>query len=533
MSNTFRILITDPLPDEGLALLRAAPDVHADYRPELGTRNGDELLVAAADYDALIVRSGTAVNRELIERCGRLKIIGRAGVALDNVDIAAATERGVMVMNTPESAALAAAEHTLALLLALCRHLPAADASVRRGDWERSRYWGVQLDGKTLGLIGFGRVGRLVAPRAQAFGLNVLAYDPYVEPEIARRANVTLTTLDELLARADFVSLHPLLAEGPRQLIGAAELARMRPGARLINTAHGALVDEAALLAALQSGRLAGAALDVFAVEPPGRSPLFELPNVVVTPHLSSSTFEAQRDVALQIAQQVLDALRGQNYRNVVNLPFIAGPDFRLVRPYLELAEKLGALQSQLAAGPITKVEVEVKGEGMTELVRPLAVALLTGLLRELSTEPVNYVNAPALAAERGLHITQTRGMQLVDYPNLLSCRVSWEGGQRLVAGTLFGGSEARLVQMDDTRMDARPEGHALVMVSRDVPGVIGIVGSLLAQFGVNIAEWRLGRDVPGGRALSFINLDEAAPPAALDAIRALPQIIEVRAIRL
>ncbi|MCS6909525.1 MAG: hypothetical protein NZM11_03005, partial [Anaerolineales bacterium] len=216
MSNTFRILITDPLPDEGLALLNAAPDVHADYRPELGTRNGDELLAAAADYDALIVRSGTAVNRELIERCGRLKIIGRAGVALDNVDIAAATERGVMVMNTPESAALAAAEHTLALLLALCRHLPAADASVRRGDWERSRYWGVQLDGKTLGLIGFGRVGRLVAPRAQAFGLNVLAYDPYVEPEIARRANVTLTTLDELLARADFVSLHPLLAEGPR-----------------------------------------------------------------------------------------------------------------------------------------------------------------------------------------------------------------------------------------------------------------------------------------------------------------------------
>lgn len=533
MSRTFRILITDPLPDEGLALLRAATDAQTDYRPELGTRDGAELLNAAAEYDALIVRSGTAVSRELIEHCARLKIIGRAGVALDNIDIPAATERGVMVMNTPESAALAAAEHTLALLLALCRHLPAADASVRRGEWERSRYWGVQLDGKTLGLIGFGRVGRLVAPRAQAFGLNVLAYDPYIDPEIARRANVTLTTLDELLACADFVSLHPRLAEGPRQIIGAAELARMKPGAHLINTAHGVLVDEAALLVALQNGRLAGAALDVFAVEPPGKSPLFDLPNVVVTPHLSSSTFEAQRDVALQIAQQVLDALRGHNYRNVVNLPFIAGPDFRLVRPYLELAEKLGALQSQLAAGPITKVEVEVKGEGMTELVRPIAVALLTGLLRESSAEPVNYVNAPALAAERRLLVTQTRGMQLVDYPNLLSCRVSWESGQRLVAGTLFGGSEARLVQVDDTRMDARPEGHALVMFSRDVPGVIGIVGTLLAQFGVNIAEWRLGRDAPGGRALSFINLDEAPPPAALDSIRALPQVIEVRAIQL
>jgi D-3-phosphoglycerate dehydrogenase len=253
----------------------------------------------------------------------------------------------------------------------------------------------------------------------------------------------------------------------------------------------------------------------------------------VVAPHLSSSTVEAQRDVAVQIAQQVLDALRGHNYRNVVNLPFIAGPDFRLVRPYLELAEKLGALQNQLATGPITTVEVEVKGEGMAELVRPIAVALLTGLLRNSLSESVNYVNAPTLAAERGLTITQTRGMQLVDYPNLLSCRVSWAGGQRLVAGTLFGGSEARLVQVDDTRMDARPEGHALVMFSRDVPGVIGIVGTLLAQFGVNIAEWRLGRDAPGGRALSFINLDEAPPPAALASIQALPQVIEVRVIRL
>jgi len=533
MSPMFRILVTDPLPDEGLALLRAAADAQTDYRPELGTRNGDELLTAAADYDALIVRSGTAVSQALIENCARLKIIGRAGVALDHIDIAAATERGIMVMNTPESAALSAAEHTLALLLALCRHLPAADASLRRGEWDRSRYWGIQLDGKTLGLIGFGRVGRLVAPRAHAFGLNVLAYDPYIDPDIARRANVTLTTLDDLLARSDIVSLHPLLAEGPRQILGAAELAQMKPGARLVNTAHGALVDEAALLAALQSGRLAGAALDVFAVEPPGRSPLFELPNVVVAPHLSSSTVEAQRDVAVQIAQQVLDALRGQNYRNVVNLPFIAGPDFRLVRPYLELAEKLGALQSQLASGPITKVEVEVKGEGMTELVRPIAVALLTGLLRDTATEPVNYVNAPALAAERGLTITQTRGMQLVDYPNLLSCRASWADGQRLIAGTLFGGSEARLVQVDDMRMDARPEGHVLVMFSRDVPGVIGLVGTLLAQFGVNIAEWRLGRDAPGGRALSFINLDEAPPPAALDSIRALAPVIAVRAIRL
>ncbi len=525
----WRVLVTDPLPEEGLARLRAAADLVTDYRP----LHGPALLAAIGEYDALIVRSGTAVDRLLLERGERLKIVGRAGVNVDNIDVAAATERGIMVMNTPEAVSVAAAEHTLALLLALCRRLPAADASVRRGEWRRGLFLGQQLSGLTLGLVGFGRVGRLVAERARAFGLNVLAFDPYVDDDLARRADVTLVTLDELLARADIVSVHAAVRDAAAPLLGAVELSQLRPGALLVNTARGALVDEAALLQALTSGRLGGAALDVFAAEPPGRSPLFDLPNVVVSPHLGASTLEAQRAVAVQIAEQVSEALRGQNYRNVVNLPFMAGPDFRLARPYLELAEKLGALQAQLADGPITRVEVETRGEGLAELIKPIAVALLTGLLRRTLTEPVNYVNAPALAAEHGLAITQARGLPLVDYPNLLSCRVTWDSGQRLAAGTLFGGSDARLVQMDGTRLDARPEGHALVMTSRDVPGVIGSVGTLLAQFAVNVAEWRLGRDAPGGTALSFINLDDAPPAAALDAIQALPQVIHARAIRL
>ncbi len=529
MAAPFRILITDPLPDEGLARLRAAPDAEVDYR----RLHGAALREAIGAYDALIVRSGTAVDRGLIERGERLKLIGRAGVAVDNIDLAAATERGVMVLNTPEPVAVSAAEHTLALLLALCRHLPAADASVRRGEWTRGLFLGAQLQGKTLGLIGFGRVGRAVAARALGFGLSVLACDPYVDDAVARPAGVTLVTLDELLAQSDFVSLHASLNGAPRPLLGAAELRRMKAGARLVNTARGELVDEAALVQALQDGHLAGAALDVFATEPPSRSWLLTLPNVVVAPHLGASTVEAQREVAVQIADQVLDALRGQNYRNVVNLPFTAGPDFRLVRPYLALAEKLGALLAQVADGPVTRVEVEVKGEGMAGLVKPIAVALLTGLLPHVTGEPATYVNAPALAAERGLDVTQTRGMDLVDYPNLLSCRVSWEGGQRLAAGTLFGGGEGRLVQMDGFRMDARTDGHALVMASRDLPGVVGAVGTLLAQFQVNIAEWRLGRDAPGGTAVSFINLDDAPPAAALEAIRALPQVIDVKAVNL
>jgi D-3-phosphoglycerate dehydrogenase len=531
----YRILITDPLPDEGLALLRAAPEVRADYLP----LHGDELLARIGEYDALIVRSGTAVTREVIERGARLKIIGRAGVHVGNIDIAAATERGIMVLNTPESVSVSAAEHTLALILMLCRKLSAAEASLRRGEWKRGLFLGAQLHGKTLGLIGFGKVGRLVAARALGFGMSVLTYDPYIEPEAARHAEVTLVTLDELLTRSDIVSLHCTLTDETQHLIGAGELRKMKASAFLVNIARGGLVDETALMAALEAGQIAGAALDVFETEPPLGSPLLHFGNVALTPHLGASTVEAQHEVAIQIAEQVLEALRGTSYRNIVNLPFDAGPDFRRARPYLDLAEKIGALQCQLAGARPSRIEVEVKGEGMTELVRPIAVALLTGLMRGLigNADTVNYINAPTLAAEHGLAITQTRGMKLVDYPNLLSCRVSWGGpageGQRLVAGTLFGGSEGRLVQMDGIRMDARPEGHVLVMFSRDVPGVIGVVGTLLSQYGVNIAEWRLGRDAPGGTALSFINLDDAAPPAALAVLNALPQIIEARAIHL
>ena len=537
----FNILITDPFPAEGLARLRAAPDVSVDDRPW----HGPELLAGIAGYDALIVRSGTAVDRAVLERGERLKLVARAGISLDNIDLHTATARGIMVMNAPEPAGVSAAEHTLALLLALCRRLPLADAAVRRGEWQREPYLGVQLAGRTLGLIGLGRVGRRVAVRARALEMTVLACDPYVEEAVARQADVTLVTLTELLARSDVVSVHTTGDGAPRPLLGADELRQMKPGARLVNTARGDLVDEAALIAALEAGQLAGAALDVFAAEPPARSRLWELSNVVLTPHLGASTVEAQRAIAEQLAAQVLDALRGHNYHNVVNLPFLAGPDFRLARPYLELAEKLGALQAQLAGGPLTRLEVEVKGEGLAGLIKPIAVALVTGLLRPALGEAVNYVNAPALAAERGLMITQARSLPAADYPNLISCRVTWAGGphaaggppaaggQRLVAGTLFGGQDSRLVQVDGFRMDARPAGPVLLMASRDVPGVIGLVGTRLAEYHVNIAEWRLGRDTPGGTALSVINLDEAPPAAALDAIRALPQIISVWLVHL
>ena len=525
----FRVLLADEILPEGLALLRDAPDVSVDDvrldRPALLNR--------LVDYHALIVRSGTPVDRALIERGQKLRVIGRAGLALGNVDIGAATEHGVMVLNTPEAYSVAAAEHTLALLLALCRYLPLADAAVRRGEWDRSRYLGVQLAGKTLGLLGLGRVGQLVAARAQGFGVNAVAFDPYADDEEARRLGVTLAPLDEVLAQADFLSLHADLTAETRHLLGAAELARLKPGARIVNCAQGGLIDEAALHAALVSGQVTGAALDVFDQEPPTGSPLLDLPNVVVSPHLGASTREAQAEVSVQIARQVLAALRGEDFANVVNLPFVAGPDFAQSRPYLQLAERIGALQRQLADGAIEAVEVEVRGTEVAGRVKAVAVALLKGLLEGSDAEPVNYINAPMLAARQGLRVGQGRGLPAGDYANQISCRVRWPGGARLIAGTLFGGADGRIVLLDEFRMDARPVGEALVMFSRDVPGVIGAVGTLLQQYGVNIAEWRLGRDQPGGTALSFINLDSPVPAEGLSALLALPQVVAVKRVAL
>jgi D-3-phosphoglycerate dehydrogenase len=523
----WRILVADEILPEGLAVLRQAPGVQMD---ELRLSRA-QLLDRIGEYHALIVRSGTPIDRELMEKGARLQVIGRAGLAFDNIDVAAATERGIMVLNTPEAYSLAAAEHTMALMLALCRHVPAADASVRGGAWERDRFLGAQLSGKVLGLVGLGRVGQLVAQRAAAFGMSLVAYDPYAGEQEARDLGVTLATLDEVLAQADVLSLHSSLTDETRRLLGPVELARLKPGARVINCARGELIDEAALAEALLAGRLAGAALDVFSREPPADSPLLHLPSVVLTPHLGASTREAQRDVSVQVARGVLEALQGRNFRNVVNLPFVAGEDFARTRPYLDLAERLGALQAELAGPELTEVEIEVKGPEVAGLVKAIAVALLKGLLGQRLARPVNYVNAPALAAEQRLRVTQARGLETADYANMISCRVSWTGGQRLVAGTLFGGVESRLVLLDEFRMDARPRGQVLIMFSRDVPGVIGIVGTLLFQFGVNIAEWRLGRDRPGGMALSFINLDSPVPADGLIGLRALPQIIDVRAV--
>lgn len=526
----FHVLVSDHLSPEGWDVLRAAGDVTLDGP----YADRQHVLNAVAGVDALIVRSTTCVDTELLDRAPRLRVVARAGALLDNVDLDEATRRGIMVINVPDANVVAVAEHTLALMLALARRIPQSYDSLRAGRWERHHILGIQLKGKVLGIVGYGRHGREVAARAQAFGMRVLAYDPYIDEGYARGQGVSIVPLRELLGRADIVSLHAALTPETDRILDADAFAQMHEGILVVNCARAELIDEPSLLAALDSGRVAGAALDVLRQEPPPPDhPLIHHPNVIVVPHLNQNTLESQRETSRRVAGQVLDALRGDDYCNVVNLPFGPGAEYKLHRPYLELAEKLGKLQGQLAGGRIHRVEIEIEGEGLQPLVRPVAVALFKGMLRPVDERPVNYVNSPVIAHEQGIAMKQIVGMQLVDYPNLISCRVYWDGGSQTVAGVLFAGGEARLVQYGDIRVDARPEGYLLFLYNRDIPGVIGRVGTLLGEHNVNIGEWRLGRDRPGGRAVSFINLDSACPRAVLDLLRRTPGIHAAKLVKL
>ncbi len=526
----FRILISDKLGAVGLQRLDRAGDVSYDHLPNLSK---DELLKIIGDYDALIVRSGTQVDSDILQAGSRLRVVGRAGMGVDNIDVRAATMRGIVVMNTPDANSVATAEQAMALMLALCRHIAPAHASLLAGEWRRSDFVGIELKGKTLGIVGLGRIGRLVARRAQAFDMNVIAYDPFVSEEIGQAFGILLVDFDDLLAQADFITLHTAATPETEKMINADSLALMKPGVRLVNAARGKLIDEAALAQALRDGKVAGAALDVFSKEPPQDNPLIGLPNVLHTPHLGASTIEAQTTVAVEIVDQVLSALRGDDYRNALNMPIPGGEAFTAARPYVSLAEKLGLLHGALAPPEVRRVEVEVNGDDVDALLRPVAAALVKGLLEGIGSESINYINAPLIAADMGITVSQSQGVTDVDYPNLISCRVQWPDGSRTLAGVLFGGSEPRIVQVDNYQLDANPKGYVLILQNRDVPGVIGQVGTILGAYDVNIGEWRMGRGQQGGEALSFINLDNEPPPPVLQALEKIPAITQVKLVLL
>ena len=517
-----RVLVTEEIAERGLDGLRAAGcevDIRLDPTP-------DELLAAVKGADALIIRSATQVTDEVLAAGPDLVVVGRAGIGLDNVDVEAATRRGVMVVNAPQSNIISAAEHTMALLLAQARNVPQAHAALTAGRWERSRWEGVELANKTLGIVGLGRIGKLVAQRALAFGMRLVAYDPYVAPDRARQMGIELMSLDELVRSADFITLHVAKTPETVGLINADLLANAKPTLRVINVARGGIVDEDALARALRDGRVAGAALDVFAREPMTESPLFGLPTVVVTPHLGASTREAQDKAGDTIAEMVQLALAGEFVPFAVNVS--AAEAAETVRPYLPLAERLGRLFASLAEGVPSPVEIAYEGQLADYDTRILTLSVLKGLFGRVSEEPVTYVNAPGMAKERGVEVRETSSATSVDFVNLVTVR----GGGHVLAGTLSGGrSEPRIVNVDDHTTDLPPAAHMLVVRNDDRPGMIGLVGTALGDAKVNIADMDVGRSSSPGSAVMVLATSEPTPAAVIDRLRNEPGITSVHVL--
>jgi D-3-phosphoglycerate dehydrogenase / 2-oxoglutarate reductase len=514
-----RILVTEELAPSGVAALtKLGHDV--DVRLDLDPPG---LLAAVAGAHALIVRSATQVTAAVIEAGRDLVVVGRAGIGLDNVDVAAATARGVTVVNAPQSNILSAAEHTMALLLAQARNIPQAHAALIGGKWERSRWEGVELHGKTLGIVGLGRVGALVAQRALAFGMRLIAHDPYVSPERARQLGIELVALDDLVAQADFITLHVAKSKETVGLIGRDLLARARPGLRIINTSRGGIVDEDALADAIRSGRVAGAALDVFAVEPTTSSPLFDLDVVVVTPHLGASTREAQDKAGVTIAEQVALALAGEFVPFAVNID--ASEASETVRPFLPLAEQLGRIFASLVSGLPDSLDVEYQGGLADYDTRILTLSMLKGLLSAAIHDPVSFVNAPQMAVERGLTWRETKSPTSPDYVNLVTVR----GGGHAIAGTIAGTrSEPRIVMVDDHTVDLPPARHLLIVRNDDRPGMIGAVGTALGAAGLNIVNMAIGQSPQGETALMALSTTEEVPADVQAQLRGIAGILDV-----
>jgi len=522
-----KVLISDKMDPKAAEIFRQR-GVEVD---EITGKTPQELAAIIGEYDGLAIRSSTKVTKAILDAATNLKVVGRAGIGVDNVDIPAASAKGVVVMNTPFGNSITTAEHAIALMFALARQLPEADASTQAGKWEKNRFMGVELTSKTLGLIGAGNIGSIVADRALGLRMKVIAYDPFLTPERAIEMGVEKATLDELLARADFITLHTPLTDQTRNILSAENLAKTKPGVRIINCARGGLIDEAALKAGLDSGHIAGAALDVFVEEPAKQSPLFGTPNFVSTPHLGASTSEAQVNVAIQVAEQMADFLIGGGVTNALNMPSLSAEEAPKLRPYMALAEKLGSLVGQLAHGALSGIAVEVEGAAAALNQKPITGAVLAGLMR-VHSDTVNMVNAPFLARERGLDVREVRHDREGDYHTLVRVTVKTQAGDRSVAGTLFGNHSPRLVELFGIKVEADLAGPMLYVVNEDAPGFIGRLGSLLGEAGVNIGTFHLGRREAGGEAVLLLSVDEDVTPALIEKLRALPGVKTAMALK-
>ncbi|WP_166037942.1 phosphoglycerate dehydrogenase [Sphingosinicella sp. YJ22] len=522
-----RVLISDKMDPNAAQIFRAS-GVEVDEKPGL---TKDELKAIIGDYDGLAIRSATKVTADLLEAAPNLKVIGRAGIGVDNVDIPAATARGIVVMNTPFGNSITTAEHAIALMFALARELPQADASTQAGKWEKNRFMGVELTAKTLGLIGCGNIGSIVADRALGLRMRVIAFDPFLTPERALELGVEKVELDELLRRADFITLHTPLTDQTRNILSAANLAKTKKGVRIINCARGGLIDEAALKEGLESGHIGGAALDVFVEEPAQANPLFGTPGLVATPHLGASTNEAQVNVAIQVAEQMSDFLVRGGVTNALNMPSLSAEEAPRLRPYMALAERLGSLVGQLAHGGLSQISIETEGAAAELNQKPISSAVLAGFMR-VHSDTVNMVNAPFLAKERGIDVREIRHDREGDYHTLLRVSVMTQDGEKSVAGTLFGNSAPRLVDLFGVAVEAELDGDMIYFVNEDKPGFIGRVGSALGDAGVNIATFHLGRRAAGGEAIALIAVDGQVGGRLIAKLSELPSVKTVMPLR-
>ncbi|MFD1787363.1 phosphoglycerate dehydrogenase [Sphingomonas floccifaciens] len=512
-----KVLISDKMDPKAAQIFRER-GVEVD---EITGKTPEELIAIIGEYDGLAIRSSTKVTKAILDAATNLKVVGRAGIGVDNVDIPAASAKGVVVMNTPFGNSITTAEHAIALMFALARQLPEANAQTQAGTWPKNGFMGVEVTGKTLGLIGAGNIGSIVADRALGLRMKVIAFDPFLSPERAVELGVEKVELDQLLARADFITLHTPLTEQTRNILSAENLAKTKKGVRIINCARGGLIDEAALKDLLDSGHIAGAALDVFVTEPAKEHTLFGTPNFVATPHLGASTSEAQVNVAIQVAEQMADFLMTGGVTNALNSPSISAEEAPRVKPYMALAEKLGSLVGQLSTGAIPRISIHSEGAAAEVNQKPIVSAVLAGFLRT-QTDTVNMVNAPFLAKERGMEVREVRTEREGDYHTLLRVSVKTDAGERSVAGTLFGNRAPRLVELFGIKVEADLAGHMLYVVNEDAPGFIGRLGSLLGEAGVNIGTFHLGRREAGGEAILLLSVDEAVTPDLLAKVKAL-----------
>ena len=530
MEEMKKVLVSDPLSSRGLEILEGAKSLKYDLKPGLSP---EELKKILPEYDAIIIRSETKLRADLIEAGRRLKVIGRAGIGLDNVDLPAATKKGIVVMNTPQENAIAAAEHTLAMILSVSRKIPQATASMKAGKWEKKKFMGVELYTKTLGLIGIGVIGTIVADRARGLKMKVIGYDPYLSKEVAEKKGVDMVSLDELLERSDFISIHTPLTDETRNLIDKKAFLKMKKGVILVNCARGGIIDEKDLHEAVREGKVAGAALDVFEKEPSVGNPLLELEAVISTPHLGAATEEAQENVAIAIAQQVVEFLTLGEARNAVNMPAVSPDILPSLRPYLRLGEQLGSFLGQISNQAIEEVVIEYYGEVVEYGTKPITISVLKGLLTPFVGETVNFVNAPIMAKERGIKVTESTRAVTEDYASLIGITTRSKAERNYIAGTLFGRKELRIVKLNDFFIEAIPEGHILLVNNYDKPGVIGNIGNALGSRNINIATMQFGRDQMGGKAISLLHLDVPLPAGMVGDILRLPNIISVRQIQL